>query len=122
MLTVGGLSAGRMHDFGGGVHQNRVAKDTRRAFTLQWADPLGASSNDYDLFLVDAQGEVIGSSTSTQDGFQDPYERITSGPDHTGASLIVVKSSGSGRYLRLSTLGGELAIATAGATYGHQAA
>ncbi|MCY4564372.1 MAG: Ig-like domain-containing protein, partial [Gammaproteobacteria bacterium] len=53
-LTVGGETVGRMHDFGGGVHENRVEKDTRRWFTLQWSDPWGAAANDYDLFLVDA--------------------------------------------------------------------
>ena len=121
-LTVGGETVGRMHDFGGGVHENRVEKDTRRWFTLQWSDPWGAAANDYDLFLVDAGGDVIASSTTTQDGSQDPYERIFSGADHTGASLIVVQASGSGRYLRLFSHNGELAITTAGTTYGHQAA
>ena len=121
-LTVGGETVGNMHDFGGGVHENRVEKDTHRWFTLQWSDPWGAAANDYDLFLVDAEGDVIASSTTTQDGSQDPFEGISSGADHTGASLIVVKVSGSGRYLRLFSHTGELAIATAGATYGHQAA
>ena len=41
---------------------------------LQWADPLGASSNDYDLFLVNEDGAVVASSTDTQDGTQDPIE------------------------------------------------
>ena len=121
-LTVDGQSVGQMHDFGSGVHENRIEKDPRRSFGLQWADPLGASANDYDLFLVDAQGDVLKSSTTTQNGLQDPFERITSAGDHTDARLVVVKVSGSGRYLRLYAQDGELAVATAGNTYGHQAA
>ena len=56
-LTVGGTQVGIRHDFGGGVEENRVTRDSYYEFTLQWADPLGASTNDYDLFLVDEDGE-----------------------------------------------------------------
>jgi hypothetical protein len=44
---------------------------------LVWDDPFGASTNDYDLFLVqESTGDVVASSTDTQFGF-DPVERIT---------------------------------------------
>ena len=93
------------------------------AIVLQWADPLGASANDYDLFLVNEDGEVVASSTDTQDGRQDPIESILS-PffDFSGLSLVVVKASGSDRYLRVHAFDGRLAMQTAGNLYGHSVA
>ena len=89
---------------------------------LQWADPLGASSNDYDLFLVDTNGDVLASSTDTQDGTQDPIEVISTESIVEDARVVVVKASGADRFLRLQTFGGRFDIATAGNTYGHAAA
>ena len=89
-------------------------------YILQWADPLGASSNDYDLFLVNEDGDVVASSTDTQDGTQDPIESISFG--ESSDTLVFVKVSGADRYLRLQAIGGRLEIATAGTLYGHSAA
>lgn len=81
------------------------------------------ANNDYDLFLIDENGNVLRSSTRTQNGMQDPYEYISKeDEDHTGARLVVVKSSGADRYLRLDTLGGQLDVVTAGNLFGHSAA
>ena len=122
-MRVNGTQVGVRHDFGGGVEENRITRDSYYEFILQWADPLGASANDYDLFLVDEDGDVIASSTDTQDGTQDPIEVIDSrGLYHTDARLVIVKASGSDRYLRLSANYGRLEIATAGSTFGHRAA
>ena len=55
-LSVNGMQVGVRHDFGGGVEENRITRDSYYEFTLQWADPLGASANDYDLFLVNEDG------------------------------------------------------------------
>ena len=122
-FELNGVSVGKAHDFGGGVEGNKVEKDGLE-FVLQWADPLGASANDYDLFLVDADDNVLASSTNTQDGTQDPVEYIGSNSaDYTDAYLVVVKASGAAnRYLRLDTIRGELAVATAGQTVRHAAA
>ena len=123
-LMVEGETAGVRHDFGGGLEGNPLSGTGPFGYScpivLQWADPLGASSNDYDLFLVNEDGDVVGSSTDTQDGAQDPIESIICGrrPD----TLVVVKVSGADRYLRLQALDGRLEIATAGALYGHSAA
>src|SRR5262249_57942154 len=47
------------------------------ALFLSWDDPFGASSNNYDLFLVQqSTGRVVASSTDTQSGRQDPVEFI----------------------------------------------
>ena len=122
-LIVNGLPVGVLHDFGGGAIQNRITEDSRKGYVLQWADPLEASSNDYDLFLIDENDNVLDSSTDTQDGTQDPIEFIgSSEDDHTDARLLIVKASGSARYLRLDTLEGQLDIATAGNLFGHSAA
>ena len=121
---MNGEPVGVLHDFGGDVDENRITEDSPKGYVLQWADPLGASANDYDLFLVDADDNVIDSSTDTQDGTQDPIELISSSvDDHTDARLLIVKAAGAaGRYLRLDTLEGQLTVATAGNLFGHSAA
>ena len=122
-LIVDGETLGVRHDFGGGVEANEVSGRRVSAIVLQWADPLGASANDYDLFLVNEDGDVVASSTDTQDGTQDPIESILS-PffDFSGLSLVVVKASGSDRYLRVHAFDGRLAMQTAGNLYGHSVA
>ena len=123
-LMVEGETAGVRHDFGGGMEGNPLSGAGFFGFAgpivLQWADPLGASSNDYDLFRVNEDGDVVASSTDTQDGTQDPIESISSG--RSSDTLVVVKVSGADRYLRLQAIDGRLEIATAGTLYGHSAA
>ena len=123
-LSVNGVPFGVAHDFGGDVEKNRITKDSPYGYVLQWADPLGGSANDYDLFLIDSDDSVLDSSTGTQDGTQDPIEFISSSEDdHTDARLLIVKTSGAADlYLRLDTLEGRLAVATAGNLFGHAAA
>ena len=95
-LVVDGQTVGTKHDFGGGVEANELQGFLVRTIILQWADPLGASSNDYDLFLVNENGDVVASSTDTQDGTQDPIESISSPIFiYSGLRVVVVKASGS---------------------------
>ena len=124
-LIVDGETLGVRHDFGGGMEANEVSSSGFggvSAIVLQWADPLGASANDYDLFLVDEDGDVVASSTDTQDGTQDPIESIRSFFNYSGLSVVIVKASGSDRYLRVHAFDGRLEIQTAGNLYGHSAA
>ncbi len=122
-LVLDGITLGVVHDFGGGNEANTVQPRASGVAILQWSDPLGASANDYDLFLVDADGNVLLSSTDTQDGTQDPIEYIASGFfSYSGARLVIVKYSGASRYLRLQMFGRELEFATSGSTLGHAAA
>ena len=122
-LVVDGETVGIRHDFGGGAEANEVRGSRARIIVLQWADPLGASANDYDLFLVTEDGDVSASSTDTQDGTQDPIEVIrSSGGGLSGLGVVVVKASGSDRYLRVHAFDGRLGIRTAGNLYGHAAA
>ena len=121
-FEVNGVSVGKAHEFDSGVTGNRIERDSTYPITLQWADPLGGSSNDYDLFVIDADDNVLYSSTDTQDGTQDPFESISPCPaDSEGALIVIVNNAGAAdRYLRLNT-GGRLAIATSGQIFGHPA-
>jgi hypothetical protein len=79
---------------------------------------LGASTNDYDLYVVDSTlSTVVASSTSSQTGTQPPYESLDTVSE--GENIVIVKYSGAGRFLHLSTGRGELAVSTQGSTRGH---
>ena len=96
-------------------------------YYLEWADPLGKSSNDYDLFLVDKNGAVVGLSTNIQNGTQNPVERISANVT-AGDKLVVFKdSAASKRAFHLNagfaSEGAKgLTIGTNGQTFGHNAA
>lgn len=135
-FTSGGATAAPLptgstvHDFvpGAGVQTfNRINEDTSSlSLLLHWADPLGASNNDYDLYLLDANGtEVIGASDNLQNGRQDPVEGLVgdAGFNLRGARIVVVKYAPDDqpRYLHLNTNRGRLEFGTDGQTYGHPA-
>lgn len=109
------------HDYGGGDVANEVTMDSPFFFTLQWADPTGGATNDYDLFLLDAAlANVIAASTSTQNGTQNPFEIIdTTASDDTGSHLVVVQFAGNDRYFHLNTHRGRLEHGTDGQIFGH---
>jgi hypothetical protein len=118
--------AGTLHDFDPGVATsafNTVTVGTGTAVSLSWADPLGGSGNDYDLFVLNAAGTaVVAASTNVQSGTQDPLELI-GGAALTGRRIVVLRSTGAAnRYLHVNTNRGRLAFATAGQVYGHNAA
>ncbi len=118
---LGGAAAGRVHQFPGGATFDTVTAVGSSQYNLNWSDPLGGSGNDYDLFALNAAGTaVIAASTSSQSGTQDPFEAI--GPAPANSRLVIVKFSGVGRYLRLTTNRGRLAVSTAGQTTGHSCA
>jgi hypothetical protein len=63
--------------------------------SLFWSDPLGAATNDYDIFVLNSSGTgIIASSSNVQDGTQDPIE-IAPGSIPLGARIVVVKFLGS---------------------------
>jgi subtilase family protein len=124
-LTV----VGSLHNFGGQNFNPLTAAS--RLINLYWSDPLGGSSNDYDLFILSADGTtVVASSTNIQNGTQDdPYEEVFQDPDQGQAPfpvnsriVVVQKTGAAGRFLHLNTNRGRLSIATAGQTHGHAAA
>src|SRR5262245_46648157 len=128
--TLAAVPGGRVHDFGGGVVGNTInaTGGGTRPITLKWSDPLNASNNDYDLFILNSTlTTVIASSTNTQSGSQDPFENINNNAMtpvfSPGNRIVILRNTGAAtRALHLDTTRGRLAIGTAGQTFGHNAA
>ncbi|MCW0220627.1 MAG: S8 family serine peptidase, partial [Prosthecobacter sp.] len=120
-LDGGGASApipsGRVHNFGGKNYNRLLKRDSR--VTLQWSDEYNSSDNDYDLYILSADGlSVVSSSTNTQDGEQEPMESVDE--VHPGERIVIWKASeAAARYLRISCTGSPIEFATAGQTIGH---
>ena len=109
------------HQFAPGVILNQILTNPLE-IDLFWSDPLGASANDYNLYVVDGSGDIIDSSTNIQNGSQDPYESIpvfTAGFDYTGYYVLIEHFSGSGRFLHLQDYRSKLQYSTHGSTKGH---
>lgn len=121
-VSYNGVPLGRIHRFASGSFglSDPITKKTGSIF-LQWADPYGRSSNDYDLYVLNASGTaVVAASTNTQDGNDDPFEIVPAQP--AGNRAVVVLRRGSPRYLHLNSNRGQLGFATRGQTSGHSAA
>ena len=120
---------GFTHRFTDASSLNTITR-SGRLYTLKWADPLGASANDYDLFLLsqpDSEGlrRVRAVSYDTQNGTQDPLEVIVGTAYNrldTGNSLLVLNAGGESRFLHLNAHRGRLTVATDGQMYDHAAA
>ena len=119
---------GRVHNFG-----TSAAPQTYNALSspapyvqVKWADRLGASANDYDLFVLNPTGTtILGFSTDIQDGMGDPYEFTfrSDGSDFpAGSRVVIVKYDGVARAMHLDTIGySGMTYTTSGATTGHNA-
>jgi len=124
-LTVPGLTdeSGTVHSFGSSI--SNTLTQAHGPYILSWSDPQGASSNDYDLIIFNStMTTVLGFSTSTQSGTQDPVEGIGgSAAIPSGSKIVVLNWHGAAapRALRLDTERGRLAINTKGNTFGHNA-
>ena len=74
------------------------------AVFLQWNDPFGGSSNDYDLFLFDEDRVQLASSTLTQNGTQNPIETVVfynnSAQDKL-VHLVIERVSGDEKILEM---------------------
>jgi uncharacterized repeat protein (TIGR01451 family) len=111
---------GNLHSFGA-VTYDTITGSGFGIAELFWADPLGASGNDYDLYVVDSTGNtLVSSSTTIQNGTQDPIEFVAGAT--TGRRLVVVKAAGADRFIHLTTIRGRLALTTTGQIKGHCAA
>lgn len=118
---------GTVHDFdpSAAVAQNNLLTlggGATNPVNLAWSDPLGGSTNDYDLFILNNAGTtVVASSTNVQTGTQDPYEQTGSNTTNNRA-VIRKAASAANRFLHLSTNRGRLNFSTNGDTHGHNAA
>lgn len=123
--TPAPMEAGRIHNFATGINANTCLGTGPGGPELRadlfWSDPLGASANDYDLYVLNSSGNtVIASSLNTQNGTQDPYEHVEAIAN--GELIVIVKYAGAGRFLHLSTGRGKLSVSTQGSTRGHDCA
>jgi hypothetical protein len=110
------------HVFSTGVTMDLItASPSQGVITLQWSDPLGGSTNDYDLYALDSGGNVLAVSNTVQNGTQDPYEALTwSGGSIAGIYLAINKHAGAAnRFLHLETGRSRLQYNTHGVTKGH---
>src|SRR5262249_49488102 len=103
---------------GGGRLFNTLTGASPRQVTLKWSDPLGGSTNDYDLYVLDPTGaNIVAASVNDQSVIRDPIEIVGAQP--AGRRIVIARFSGEDRYLQLNTNRGRLSIATSGVTYGH---
>ncbi|MEO6393458.1 MAG: hypothetical protein ABIP75_16535, partial [Pyrinomonadaceae bacterium] len=122
--AAGGVltGTGNWHSFGQ-FTGNILTAGNSAPIVLQWSDPLGASANDYDLYVIDPSGTVVvGSSTNSQSGTQDPVEAAPNTANVAGNIVAIVKFSGAGRFLHLNPNRGKLTTSTSGVVFGHNAA
>lgn len=122
---TGGTKSGTIHNFGtiGSPLNGDIITVQGNLYNLNWSDPMGKSSNDYDLFLVAANGTVKASSTNIQNGTANPYEQIATKTLVAGDRLVVFKTtSAAKRAFHLNTNRGALSIGTNGQTGGHASA
>ena len=123
---------GRLHSFGAQTYDSLTGTGTSFV-SLMWSDPLGASSNDYDLFILNSTGTTVKAfSVGFQSGVQDPFEGISLGANCGTVSasgycpavndrIVVVKYAGVARALHIDTNRGRLSLGTTGSTHGHNA-
>lgn len=81
----------------GSSYHNKVfslLEGTNYQLFLQWDDKFGSSSNDYDLYVVDKNGNTLTYSENIQNGNDDPLEWTTT-PFLTEPAYIKIKNSDS---------------------------
>src|SRR5262249_40456708 len=114
-----------LHSFGAQAF-NRLLTVTG-VVDLFWSDPLGNSSNDYDLYLLNAAGTaILAASTGNQTGAGfDAFEELYSPSGFPTNSRIVIAAAAGAqpRALHLELFFGEpLQLTTTGNTHGHNTA
>jgi len=125
--TLATLPSGyTVHDFGSRVISDRVEAQGG-PLILHWADPstlaAPASSNDYDLFVLDHDlRNVAVASTDLQDGAGMAFEYLGYNIPAGYRVVVARHPNAEARAMRIALFGGELGLATAGASYGHSAA
>jgi hypothetical protein len=118
------LPTGNVHNFGSGAGYDTITSAGDQVVALFWADPLGASGNDYDLYILDPTGaSILAASTNIQNGTQDPEELIESPDVVSNNQIVVFQNHGAqNRFFHLELYRGQLHVNTSGETHGHSAA
>src|SRR6185312_4021411 len=118
--------SGRVHNFG--ANNYNVAQGLGSStfyITLFWADPWGASTNDYDLFALTSNGNSVDDvGGGAQTGTQNLYEICTV---KNMERIVIVNYLGAAAkrfmHLELEANGfGTLSVSTPGDLRGHPAA
>lgn len=105
-----------------------VASHDTLTVLMQWDDPFGESSNDYDLYLYadERLTAALGSSVDKQSGTQDPEENLwwyNASSSSRTVYLAVNRYSGAARRLELFIEGGwQEWYVPSGSVFGHPAA
>jgi hypothetical protein len=117
---LGEDSPHRIHLFDDHITANRITNSDGDRVDLFWSDPLGKSSNDYNLYVVDGEGHVLRSSTTSHTGTQDPYQSV--GSLNQGESILITKSTAAAlRFIHLDVGRAQLNVSTEGSIRGHNA-
>jgi len=97
-----GLAAGEGSDIGMTIE---LPPNRTSVVVLQWSNPFGGASDDYDLYLVDPfTAEILDSSTDIQDGNDDPIEVagiFNDGPGTGFFDIVINKFSGEDQTLEI---------------------
>jgi Subtilase family len=116
------LPAGKVHNFGS-ANFDIITFPGIDVLGLWWADPLGASTNDYDLYVLDSTGTtIVAASTNIQNGTQDAVELIGSFLSPGNLVVVFQNAGAADRFFHLVIFRGGLTVNTAGETHGHSAA
>ncbi len=62
--TASPLETGLIHSFAAGTNYDTVTGGSSLRVDLFWADPLGASTNDYDVYVLDSGGSSVVASSN----------------------------------------------------------
>jgi hypothetical protein len=124
-LSAGGMVV--LHDFGGGNTGNLMVNGTP-IVDLFWADPLGASTNDYNLFILDITGSVVKGVAMSGDFGMDPFLEVSIYDGNyfepaAGDMIVIARSTTSSPVaMHVETFGNSaLTFGTTGSTHGHNA-
>ncbi|MEJ7655133.1 MAG: S8 family serine peptidase, partial [Chloroflexia bacterium] len=102
---------------------NRITLGGGGPVNLFWAEPLGGATSDYDLFILNAAGTaIVSSSTNVQNGTQDPAEQTPPALMLPTTGSWSERASGSDRFLHVNTNRSRLQFPTSGSIRGHSIA
>ncbi|RYG35464.1 hypothetical protein EON81_12645 [bacterium] len=116
--NYGDGTVAKVHGWAPNQPSNQITAVGRNYLSLQWNDPWGAATNDYDLFVTDASGNVVLAGDAFNVGGA-PIEAVTNNVPNR--FVYVVRYSGVNRVVRLNQARGRAQFATNGQTYGHAA-
>jgi subtilisin family serine protease len=109
-----------VHLYAPNKNGNLVAAGRSQWVGLFWADPRHGSSNQYNLYVIDAKGELKRLGTTSHTGFQPPWQ-LVDGVEAGDAIVVTKNADAKPLYLRLETSGAALGFSTQGNTRGHSA-